>query len=79
MLNEASIVCIAKNEESFINEWIYYHIKLGFSKIIIYDNSDNYSLNYLKNALKIITYILGYLLNFFLKEFYLQRHLNLLR
>ena len=31
MLNEASIVCIAKNEESFINEWVYYHIKLGFS------------------------------------------------
>ena len=50
MLNEASIVCIAKNEESFINEWIYYHIKLGFSKIIIYDNSDNYSLNYLNHS-----------------------------
>ena len=47
MLNEVAIVCIAKNEELFINEWIYYHIRLGFSKIIIYDNSDNYSLNIL--------------------------------
>ena len=30
MLNEAVIVCIAKNEEKYINEWIYYHLKIGF-------------------------------------------------
>ena len=47
LLEEVAIVCIAKNEEKYINEWIYYHIKLGISKIIIYDNSDNYSLGYL--------------------------------
>ena len=47
LLEEVAIVCIAKNEEKYINEWIYYHIKLGVSKIIIYDNSDNYSLGYL--------------------------------
>jgi hypothetical protein len=44
MLEEVAIVCIAKNEEKYIHEWIYYHIKLGVSKIIIYDNSDNHSL-----------------------------------
>ena len=34
-------------EERYINEWIYYHLKIGFSKIIIYDNSDYNSLYYL--------------------------------
>lgn len=43
----AAVVCIAKNEEAYISEWIYYHLKLGFSHIFIYDNSDNNSLNYL--------------------------------
>ena len=52
MLEECAIVCIAKNEEKYIDEWIYYHIKLGVSKIIIYDNSDNYSLGYLNHTWK---------------------------
>jgi len=47
--NTAAIVCIAKNEELYINEWIYYHLKLGFSKIFIYDNSDNNSLFHLNS------------------------------
>ena len=34
----------AKNEELYISEWLYYHLKLGFDKIIIYDTSDDYSL-----------------------------------
>lgn len=45
--NNAAIVCIAKNEDLYISEWIYYHLKLGFSHIFIYDNSDNNSLQYL--------------------------------
>lgn len=33
-----ALVCIAKNEENYIQEWIDYHIKLGFDKIFIYQN-----------------------------------------
>lgn len=36
-----SIVAVAKNEELYINEWIEYHKKLGFDKIVIYDNGGN--------------------------------------
>lgn len=36
------LVCIAKNEENYIDEWIQYHIKLGFSKIFIYENDWRY-------------------------------------
>ena len=34
MLSEVAIVCIAKNEIKYIEEWIYYHIKIGVSKIL---------------------------------------------
>ena len=40
-------VCVfacAKNEDLYISEWAYYHLKLGFDKIIIYDTSDDFSL-----------------------------------
>ena len=47
--NTAAIVCIAKNEENYISEWIYYHLKIGFNQIYIYDNSDNNSLKYLND------------------------------
>jgi hypothetical protein len=32
------LVCIAKDEDKYIDEWIKYHLKLGFDKIIIYQN-----------------------------------------
>jgi hypothetical protein len=48
MLN-AVICCIVKDEELYIEEWIRYHLKLGFSYIYIYDNNDD------KNRL--ITYL----------------------
>lgn len=35
------LVCIAKGEILYIQEFINYHLKLGFYKIIIYDNSKN--------------------------------------
>lgn len=35
-----AICCIAKNEELYINDWIKYHIELGFDRIYIYDNND---------------------------------------
>jgi len=37
-----ALVCMAKNEEYYIQEWITYHHKLGFNNIIIYANDWNY-------------------------------------
>ena len=34
------IVCIAKLESDYIVEFVKYHLKLGFTKIYIYDNED---------------------------------------
>jgi len=40
-----SVICaIARNEERYIDEWIHYHLSLGFHHIYIYDNSDDNSL-----------------------------------
>jgi len=36
------ICCIAKLEEDYIKEWVDYHIKIGFSKILIFDNDEIY-------------------------------------
>jgi hypothetical protein len=33
-----ALVCIAKNEDHYIDEWIDYHKKLGFDEIFIYQN-----------------------------------------
>ena len=35
----ATICAIAKNEESFIKEWVEYHLLTGFEHIYIYDNN----------------------------------------
>jgi hypothetical protein len=35
---KSALVCIAKNEDHYIKEWIEYHTKLGFDKIFIYQN-----------------------------------------
>ena len=35
------IVCIAKIESNYIEEFVKYHLALGFSTIYIYDNEDN--------------------------------------
>ena len=37
---KAVICAIAKFEYNYIKEWVDYHLKLGFDKIIIYDNND---------------------------------------
>lgn len=40
-INRKAVLCaIALGENLYLNEWIQYHLKLGFSKIYIYDNSD---------------------------------------
>ncbi len=36
-----AIVCCAKNENYYINDWIKYHLNLGFDHIYIYDNNDS--------------------------------------
>ncbi len=35
------LIAICKNEAEYLPEWIEYHVNLGFSKIIIYDNESN--------------------------------------
>ena len=34
------IVCIAKKEQDYIEEFVKYHLHLGFKHIYIYDNED---------------------------------------
>lgn len=42
---KTTIVCIAKNEDKYIDEWIDYNIKLGFDNIILYQNNWRYNSN----------------------------------
>lgn len=37
-MREIYLCCIAKNEDFYIAEWIDYHLKIGFDKIVIYAN-----------------------------------------
>ena len=34
------IVCIAKKEHDYIEEFVKYHLELGFTSIYLYDNED---------------------------------------
>jgi len=36
---KVALVCIAKNEDNYILEWIAYHQKMGFDSIFIYQNN----------------------------------------
>lgn len=38
MKKKITLVCIAKNEELYLQEWIDYHLKLGFDDIHIFQN-----------------------------------------
>lgn len=40
-----ALCAIAKNEENYIHEWINYHLKLGFHRIIIYKDNWEYSIS----------------------------------
>ena len=35
---KVGLACVAKNEDRYIEEWVDYHIKLGFDKIDVYQN-----------------------------------------
>jgi hypothetical protein len=49
-----ALVCIAKNEDNYIDEWIDYHLKLGFDDVVIYRNNWDYDND--NNKVKIINY-----------------------
>lgn len=36
---KCALVCIAKNEDYYIQEWIDYHLKLGFSDVYVWQNN----------------------------------------
>ena len=37
-----NVICaIAKNENSYINDWVNYHLALGFDKIYLFDNNNS--------------------------------------
>jgi hypothetical protein len=41
---KACICAIVKNEERYIDEWVDYNLALGFDRIYLFDNSDDFSL-----------------------------------
>jgi hypothetical protein len=43
---KTALVCIAKNEDNYIQEWIDYHIKLGFDTIFVYENNWRCKINH---------------------------------
>ena len=47
--NTAGICAIAKFEEAYLQEWIDYHLGLGFADITLYDNSPNFELQQFQN------------------------------
>jgi hypothetical protein len=52
---KVALVCISKNEDEYIQEWIDYHVKLGFDKIFIYQN--NWRCEFINNE-KVVKLIL---------------------
>lgn len=45
-----ALVCIAKNEDHYIDQWIDYHFKLGFTKVFVYQNNWRYSGKYVGDS-----------------------------
>ena len=43
--DEKAVVCsIQTKEDAYIDEWVDYHLAIGFEMIYIYDNTDNFDL-----------------------------------
>ena len=36
---KVAVVCIAKNEDNYIEEWVRYNLKLGFDDVFVYENN----------------------------------------
>ena len=51
---KVALVCIAKNEDDYIQEWVDYHLKLGFDDIFIYQN--NWRSNIVSNQVHLIPF-----------------------
>ena len=45
-----ALVCIAKDEDHYIDEWIEYHLKIGFDDIFIYQNDWKYDGKYIDDT-----------------------------
>jgi hypothetical protein len=56
---DAVVCCIALDEEPYIDEWIQYHLLLGFSHIYIYDNSKTNTLRNRANGKVTVHHIPG--------------------
>mmetsp|Transcript_1545 Transcript_1545/g.2834 ORF Transcript_1545/g.2834 Transcript_1545/m.2834 type:complete len:81 (-) Transcript_1545:476-718(-) len=44
--SNVALCVMTKNETLYIDEWVDFHIALGFVPIIIYDNSNDFDLMY---------------------------------
>lgn len=56
---KSALICIAKDEDHYIDEWALYHLKLGFEKIFVYQNNWRYSGNVLqkyRNEIELIEF-----------------------
>lgn len=68
-IDEIIFSTIVKNEDDFIIPWIDYHVRLGVSRFIIYDNSINYTLSNIlddyikKNIVLLIKWVYPYINN----------------
>ena len=51
-----ALVCIAKDEDDYIEEWIEYHLKLGVDEIFIYQNDWRASLKHKRNNVHLIEF-----------------------
>jgi hypothetical protein len=52
-----ALVCIAKDENQYFDEWIRHHLKVGFDSVLIYDNNSKQKIEIasdLKEKVKII-------------------------
>ena len=57
---KTALVCIAKDEDLYIDEWINYHLKLGFTHIYIYQNDWRYKLDFISDNVTFLKFD-GYL------------------
>lgn len=52
-VGKVAIVCIAKDEDRYIDEWVEYHLKLGVDRIFIYENDWSSGLRYRRGVVTI--------------------------
>ena len=50
---KTALVCIAKDEDKYLDEWVSYHLKLGFTNIFVIRNNWNYESKYCFNTRRV--------------------------